>query len=86
VVRSATSPDEAATVSGKVVVQGYEQFSIDMRPKEVLSGGICRVLITNEGNSEGEFRVVGRDPGEAIIFNMLFLASSWVPVWVEVLW
>ena len=67
VVRS--SSGETTAVSGQVMVQGYEQFSIDMRPKEVPNGGVCRVLINNDGNSEGEFRVVGRDPGEQIRFE-----------------
>jgi hypothetical protein len=40
-----------------------------MRPKEVRSGGICRILINNEGNAEGEYRVVGRAPGDAIVFG-----------------
>jgi hypothetical protein len=40
-----------------------------MRPKEVPSGGVCRVLVSNEGNAESDFRVVGRDPAEAITFD-----------------
>lgn len=53
----------------QAVARPFEQFSIDMRPKEVPNGGICRVLIHNEGSAETEFRVVGRDPAEAITFE-----------------
>ena len=69
VVRSTTGSTESASVSGRVMVKAFERFSIDMRPKEVRSGGICRVLVNNEGNADSEFRVIGRDPGEAIAFE-----------------
>ncbi len=69
VVRSSAGAAESASASGRVMVKPFERFSIDMRPKEVRSGGVCRVLINNEGNTDSEFRVVGRDPGEAIAFE-----------------
>jgi serine/threonine protein kinase len=69
VVRSSAGAGESASVSGRVMVKPFEQFSIDMRPKEVPHGGICRVLINNEGNTESEFRVTGRDPGETVVFE-----------------
>lgn len=67
VVRS--TGGDTASVAGQVMVQGYEQFSIDMRPKEVPNEGTCRVLIQNEGNTESEYRITGRDPGEMIRFG-----------------
>ncbi|MFZ0545332.1 MAG: protein kinase, partial [Candidatus Promineifilaceae bacterium] len=69
VVRSSSGAGESASVSGQVMVKPFEQFSIDMRPKEVPNGGICRILVNNEGNTESEFRVTGRDPGEGINFG-----------------
>ncbi len=64
-----SSGGETAAVSGQIMIEGFEQYSIDMRPKEVPNGGICRILIHNQGNLESEFRVVGRDPGEMIQFE-----------------
>jgi hypothetical protein len=40
-----------------------------MRPKEVPTAGVCRVLVQNEGNTESEYRITGRDPGEMIRFG-----------------
>jgi hypothetical protein len=69
VVRSSAGAGDSASVSGQVMLKPFEQFSIDMRPKEVPNSGVCRILINNEGNQESEFRITGRDPGEAITFE-----------------
>ena len=69
VVRSTSDVRERASVDGQVTVQPFTRFTTDMRPKRLKSGGICRVLVRNEGNAEAAFNIIGRDPGEAIRFE-----------------
>jgi len=69
VIRSSSDASESATVDGQVTVQPFTRFTTDMRPKRLSNGGVCRVLIRNEGNAESDFSVTGRDPAEAIQFD-----------------
>jgi serine/threonine protein kinase/heat shock protein HslJ len=68
VVHSTTNPNEKAWVGGTVNVKPFEQFSIDMRPMKLKDGGISRVMVRNDGNSQADFRIGARDPGESITF------------------
>ncbi len=69
VIRSSSDATESAAVDGQVMVQSFTRFSVDMRPKRLSNGGVCRVLVRNQGNAETNFSVTGRDPGEAIQFD-----------------
>jgi Tol biopolymer transport system component len=42
---------------------------MDMRPLRLENGGICRVLIKNEGNTQMTYAIAGRDPAESILFD-----------------
>lgn len=67
-VTSTTDSRESAGVAGQVTVKPFLRFTADMRPKRLEHGGVCRVLVKNDGNFEATFQVVGRDPAEAIRF------------------
>jgi hypothetical protein len=47
----------------------FYRFSMDMRPLHLESGGICRVLIHNEGNTPMSYVVGGQDAAGAISFE-----------------
>lgn len=70
VATSRSDARESAAVSGSVTVKPFSNFSLDMRPKRLKSPGLCRLLIRNEGNFDTTFSVSGRDPGEAVRFEM----------------
>lgn len=57
-------------------VTPFSQFSMDMRPLRLQSGGICRVLINNEGNTPMSFMVGGRDPADSITFEVVDGAAA----------
>jgi serine/threonine protein kinase len=59
----------ALSGAGLLSEHSFERFSIDMRPKRLTSGGTCRVLVRNEGNSEVTYSVLGRDSSQAIAFE-----------------
>jgi len=69
VISSASDRREKAAVSGQVVVLPFSRYSTDMRPKKIRNGGVCRVMIRNEGNAEETYNIAGRDPAEAIRFE-----------------
>lgn len=69
VVSQAGNEFEAATVAGQLLLRPFERFSADMRPSRLRQGNIARILVINEGNSETDFKVTGRDPGELIQFE-----------------
>jgi hypothetical protein len=69
VVSQAGNEFEAATVTGQLLVQPFERFTMDMRPAFLQNGGTCRVLIRNEGNGENTFTVIGRDAADVIRFE-----------------
>lgn len=71
VVASASDSSERASASGVINLAPFEQFSADMRPKSLQNGGVCRILIRNDGNREMNYRVNGRDPGDAIQFDTM---------------
>ena len=58
-----------AAADCRLSIRPFSQFSMDMRPLRLQSGGICRVLIKNEGNTPMSFGVGGRDPAESITFE-----------------
>ncbi len=68
-VASTTNMQETAGVAGQVTIKPFMRYSADMRPKQLAHGGVCRVLVKNEGNVETLFSVIGRDPAEAIRFE-----------------
>jgi serine/threonine protein kinase len=67
-VRSVANPAETATVSGTLEMESFAQLAIDMRPKQLKHGSVCRVLLHNEGNADQVYAIVGRDPAEAVQF------------------
>jgi serine/threonine protein kinase len=69
VVSSTSNPQETARIPGQVIVKPLEQFSIDIQPSNLTSGGTSRVTIHNLGNAEAVYNVVGNDPAEAIQFE-----------------
>lgn len=69
VVRREGASQTIATTDCTLNIRPFSQFSMDMRPLRLQSGGICRVLIENEGNTPMAFRVAGRDPAESITFE-----------------
>ncbi len=70
VASSRSDSRETAAVSGSVTVKPFSKFSLDMRPKRLKSPGLCRLLVRNEGNFDAAFSVFGRDPGEAVRFEI----------------
>ncbi|UCG24524.1 MAG: protein kinase [Chloroflexota bacterium] len=68
-VASTSDRQETAGVAGELTIKPYMRFTADMRPKQLAHGDVCRVLVKNEGNVEGLFNVIGRDPAEAIRFQ-----------------
>ncbi len=65
-VVSTINTNEAASVTGQLVVKPYSDFYVDMRPTQLADGQKARLLVKNQGNAAGDFRVSGRDSGEAI--------------------
>lgn len=47
----------------------FEQFSCDMRPRTLQNGGVCRILIRNEGNTDTTFTVSARATGDGATFD-----------------
>ncbi|WP_420640953.1 protein kinase domain-containing protein [Candidatus Leptofilum sp.] len=68
---AASQKDEAekAAVSGTVQLRPFTQFAIDMRPKEIINNGLCRVLVRNDGNFEATYRLSGDDGAKAVQFE-----------------
>jgi serine/threonine protein kinase len=69
-ITSASDDGERAVVTGVINVSPFERFSADMRPKSLKGRGVCRVLIRNDGNRDTTFQVSGRDPADAIHFEV----------------
>ena len=69
VISSASDRQESAAVSGQIEVLPFSRYSTDMRPKRIRNGGVCRVMIRNEGNAPATYNIAGRDPAEAIRFE-----------------
>lgn len=69
-IRSISNPRESASVTGKITIPPIERFSLDMRPKNLTNEGIVRVLVRNEGNATSHYQLSGRDPAEAINFEL----------------
>ncbi|MEW5986795.1 MAG: protein kinase, partial [Chloroflexota bacterium] len=66
VVSAASNQQEAATAKGVITVKPFERFTVDARPTTLRHEGIVRVLVQNEGNADGNYVIVVRDPAEAI--------------------
>jgi serine/threonine protein kinase len=66
---SVSNPAEVTSIAGRLAVQPYESFSMDLRPKRLRGSGTCRVLVRNEGNYEVAYSVLGRDISGKIIFE-----------------
>jgi hypothetical protein len=66
---STAVPGESVTASGQVTNRSFERFSIDLHPSKVSHGGSSRVTIHNEGNIDGIYSLVGRDPAYDIQFT-----------------
>lgn len=69
-VISTINTNEAASVSGQLVVKPYSDFYVDMRPTQLADGQKARLLVKNQGNAPGDFRISGRDSGEAIRYTI----------------
>ncbi|MCL4870113.1 MAG: protein kinase [Anaerolineae bacterium] len=69
-VVSTLNTNEAAAITGKLILKSYSDFYLDMRPTQLTDGQKARLLIKNQGNAPAEFRVSGRDPGEAIRYQI----------------
>ncbi len=69
VVRREGRSEAVATADCQLTIRPFSQFSMDMRPLRLESGGVCRVLIRNEGNTPMSFGVSGRDAAESITFE-----------------
>ncbi|MCB9007513.1 MAG: protein kinase [Ardenticatenaceae bacterium] len=69
VVVSQSSPSEQAAVSGTVQLRPFTQFATDMRPREIVNNGICRVLVRNDGNFDSTFTLSGSDGAKAVQFE-----------------
>ncbi|MCA9962114.1 MAG: tandem-95 repeat protein, partial [Anaerolineales bacterium] len=65
---STQTDDLVVGVPGLMVIAPFESFTIDMQPKSFQNRGTTQVLISNEGNLDTTFHVVGRDAGEALHF------------------
>lgn len=69
VARSTSGPAAPTLAAGRVVVRPFDRFIIDMRPLRLKSGGVCRVLVHNEGNAAMSYVVAGRDPAGQLTFR-----------------
>ena len=67
-ISSASRPDETATVPGEVVIKPFERFSVQMHPSQIPQGGTAHITINNQGNADGFYSLIGRDPANAIQF------------------
>ncbi|MFZ0545306.1 MAG: protein kinase [Candidatus Promineifilaceae bacterium] len=68
VIRREGDSHPLTTADCQLTIQPFSQFSMDMRPLRLQSGGVCRVLVKNEGNTPMSFGISGRDPAESITF------------------
>jgi serine/threonine protein kinase len=68
-VESISNSKEVVNVSGHVTVLPFERFSVDLRPSHLPSGSKTRLSIHNEGNAEGKYSLVGRDPADLVRFE-----------------
>lgn len=70
IIQGQANPSQRASVPGNMIIQPFEKFSLDMRPKALTNEGIARLLIRNEGNTAATYTVSGRDPSEVVDFSM----------------
>ena len=71
VVQLEADNSEVAAVPARLEVLPFEQFSVDMQPSHLNSGAATRVTISNQGNAESYYSLVGRDPAEQVQFSGL---------------
>ena len=69
-VVSTLNTNEAASVSGQLIIKPYTDFSLDMRPTQLANGQKTRLLVKNLGNAPADFRISGRDAGEIIRYTV----------------
>lgn len=69
-VVSTLNTNEAASVTGRLVVKPFVDFYVDMRPTQLVNGQKARLLVKNQGNAPAEYRISGRDAGEAIRYSL----------------
>ncbi len=60
--------EEVVGLGTFVNIAPFEAFGVDMQPRTLQNRSKTQVLVTNEGNLDSTFHVVGRDPGEALNF------------------
>jgi hypothetical protein len=69
IVVTSTQGRETASAEGQVVVRPLERFTSDIRPARVPNGGVCRVLVRNDGNAPASYTIVARDPADLLRFG-----------------
>jgi eukaryotic-like serine/threonine-protein kinase len=67
---SASTGEEVAQIDCTVTVGPFDSLSFEIRPSRLVNTGICRVSLHNEGNNEINYEIEGKDPGEAIRFEV----------------
>lgn len=68
IVRRGSEQADSATVSARLTVGSAENFSMGVWPLELTPGGICQVLIRNEGNTNGRFSLTGHSADPNLTF------------------
>ena len=76
-VHSEAHPNKIAKASGQLTIIAYEQFTMKFHPSRLHAGDSTRVSIQNQGNAATTFRLVGRDPANAILFPNQGTAAAW---------
>ena len=61
--------DDVARVTGHIDVKPFVALACDMRPTQIKSGETARLVVRNDGNQDAEYRIVGRDSADVLVFE-----------------
>lgn len=67
-LHSQAQAGEVTTVSAQLTVTPQEQFSLSLSPSQLQHGDVTQATIHNLGNVAATYRLVGRDPANALVF------------------